>query len=398
MGELLDIRAYFGPCGIGYGHVGRCYPIAEELLKRDATILFSTYHEGLDYVKKLGLPFVKSPSIGFSVDFTGKIDLKRTSTQSATAIPKFLRQVNAEIENIKAFKPNVVISDSRLSSIVAAKILKIPTVLILNQFQPIVPKIKRFPNLTKIADGTVMALVGRGWSLSDRILIPDLPLPYTISSDNLRIPKPYMHSVRFIGMILPTKPSEINDGGRIREKFGIQHGEYLIFAPISGPTAERLHLIARLTSLFKELPNKYHVVMSLGEAKGESTPTREGNLTVIPWIIERFDYLKACDLVISRAGHGTIMQSISFGKPQILIPTPRHTEQNGNAHRTHELGVAEVIAQEELTSERLLSTIEEMLSCRDYSSNLRRIREANRLDGVENAIEEIIELLRKSLS
>jgi len=393
-----DLKAYFSPCGIGYGHVGRCHPIAERLLKEGAKILFSTYLEGVDYVKKLGFPFVESPPMSFSVDWTGKVDLKRTSTQGATAIPKFLRQVNAEIENLRAFSPDIVISDSRLSSIVAAKILKIPTLLLLNQFQPLVPKGERHLNLMKIADVTVLTLVGQGWSLSDRILIPDFPPPYTISLGNFRIPKRYERSIRFIGMILPAKPDGINGWRRVRKKLGVEKGEHLIFAPISGPGVEKRPLIEKLMKIFEELPREYHVVMSLGEVNGDSIPTKKRNLTIMPWIENRFDYLKACDLVISRAGHGTIMQSISFGKPQIIIPTPKHTEQNGNARRAHELGFAEVIAQDELTPERLLSTIEEMLTCGDYASNLRKIREKNRLDGVENAVEEIMELLVKKLS
>jgi len=396
--ELGGFRAYFSPCGIGYGHVGRCLPIAEELLRRGATVLFSTYREGLDYIKKLGLPFVESPSIGLSVDETGRVDLKRTSTQTFTAIPKFLIQVNAEIENMRSFKPDIVISDSRLSSVVAAKLLGVPTVLILNQFNPIIPRRRRFLNLSKIADSGVLALVGQGWSLSDIILIPDFPPPYTISLNNLKIPKRFENSVRFIGMILPTNPSEVKEARAMRTELDVEEGECLIFAPISGPREERRPLIARLTELFEELPREYHVVMSLGEVEGGSTPTRKGSLTIIPWITNRFDYLKACDLVVSRAGHGTIMQSIAFGKPQILIPTPGHTEQHFNAKRAQELGVAKVIDQEALTKKRLLQTIKKMSTNKDYSTNLERIGEANKIDGVQNAVEEIMRLLRKAAS
>jgi len=392
LGYLGGLKAYFSPCGIGYGHVGRCYPIAERLLKEGAKVLFSTYRDGVDYVKKLGLPFVKSPSIGFSVDWTGRVDFKRTSTQTFIAIPKFLIQVNAEIANLRAFRPDIVISDSRLSSIVAARFLDIPTIVILNQFNSIVPRRKRFFNVSRIADGGVLTLVGQGWGLSDLILVPDFPPPYTISLRNLRIPKRFAPYVKFIGTILTTKPSEANGWRRVRSELGLKKNEYLIFAPISGPREERLPLIAKLTRLFEDLPEKYHVVMSLGEVNGDSTPIRRGHLTVIPWITNRFDYLKACDLVISKAGHGTIMEAVSFGKPQILIPTLGHTEQYGNACRTRELGIAEAIDQDELTGEKLLSTIEEMLTQESYSANLRKIREENRLDGVANALGEIREL------
>jgi UDP:flavonoid glycosyltransferase YjiC (YdhE family) len=398
LGEFEYLRAYFSPCGIGLGHVGRCYPIAKELLREGATVLFSTYRDGVDYVKKLDLPLVKSPSIGFSVDLAGRVDFKRTSTQTFTAIPKFLIQVNAEIENIKTFKPDIVISDSRLSSIVAAKFLDIPTIVILNQFNSIIPRRKRFFNASRIADGGVLTLVGQGWGLSDLILVPDFPPPYTISLRNLRIPKRFESSVKFIGTILTKKPSEVNGWRKIRSELGLKKNEYLIFAPISGPREERLPLIAKLMRLFEELPEKYHVVMSLGEVNGDSTPIRRGHLTVLPWITNRFDYLKACDLVISKAGHGTIMEAISFEKPQILIPTLGHTEQYGNARRTRELGIAEAIDQEELIGEKLFMTIEKMLINQIYSVNLKKIREENSLDGVKNVVTEVKKLLGRSSS
>jgi len=31
-------------------------------------------------------------------------------------------------------------------------------------------------------------------------------------------------------------------------------------------------------------------------------------------------------MVVSRAGHGTVMKTIMLGKPMILIPIPDHTE------------------------------------------------------------------------
>jgi len=117
---------------------------------------------------------------------------------------------------------------------------------------------------------------------------------------------------------------------------------------------------------------------------------------MIPWIRNRFEYLKACDVVVSRAGHETIMQSICFGKPQILIPTQGHTEQYGNARRAKELGVAEAIHQRDLTLERLLSLVEGIMGDGSYIERLREINSSNSLgDGVENVVEAISELLHE---
>jgi UDP-N-acetylglucosamine:LPS N-acetylglucosamine transferase len=55
------------------------------------------------------------------------------------------------------------------------------------------------------------------------------------------------------------------------------------------------------------------------------------------------------------------MKAIMLGKPMILIPIPDHTEQSGNAKRTSKLGLAEIIPQRELTTERLLDATKRLL-------------------------------------
>lgn len=397
MDRFDGARIYFSPCGIGLGHVGRSYPIAEELRRRGADVVFSTYLEGLDYVRKLGFPVASSPPLSMATDATGRIDLRMSSvTQGVPAFPRFLHQMNVEIEYMKAYRPDVVVSDTRLSSVFAANLLGVPTVLMLNQFQPIVPRSRRNFKLSKIADGVLLTLIGRGWAASDLILIPDFPEPYTISLESLRIPKPYRRLVRLVGSILPRKPWEVGDTGRVREEVGAQEGQRLIFAAISGPRQECIPLVSMLKPIFSAFPDDYRVVMSMGMPNGGSRPEIDGSLTVVPWVPNRFEYLKACDLVVSRAGHETIMQSICFGKPQILVPTPGHTEQYGNARRAKELGVAKAIHQHDLTRERLLTLAEEILEDDSYLERLHEINSKNNLgDGVENVVEAICGLMHR---
>ncbi|KON30754.1 hypothetical protein AC482_03095 [miscellaneous Crenarchaeota group-15 archaeon DG-45] len=388
-------RIYFGPCGIGLGHVNRCQALAEELMRRGAEVLFSTYLEGLDYVRKLGLPVVASPPLSMATDRDGGIDLRRSYvTGGLPAIPRFLRQVNVEMGFMRGFRPDVVVSDTRLSSVFAADLLGIPSAVILNQFGPIVPRSRHNFRLSKIADGVMMTLIGRGWATGDLILIPDFAEPYTISLESLRIPRPYRRRVRLVGSILPKKPWEVSDGGRVREEAGVGEGQRLIYAAISGPREERLPLISQLRPIFESFPDGYRVVMSMGMPDGGSEPVSRGALTVIPWVRDRFEYLKACDLVVSRAGHETVMQSICYGKPMVLVPPPGHTEQYGNARRARELGVAEAVHQWELSREGLLGLVEGVLGDGGYAERLREINASDRLgDGVENMAKAVGELL-----
>ncbi|MDP7443283.1 MAG: glycosyltransferase family protein, partial [Candidatus Bathyarchaeota archaeon] len=196
-------RVYIGPCGIGLGHVGRTIPVAMELKRRGAEVMFSTYLEAVEFVRRQGFPVVKSPAISLVSDSTGRIDLKATVLkQGVFALTTLMKQIKAEMEYIKSFRPNIVVSDSRLSTLAAGKLLGIPVVLIINQFRLMIPASQLNQNITKIVDGGIMTMLSGGWGSSDVIIIPDFPRPYTICLDSLRIPQLYKDRVKIGGFIL----------------------------------------------------------------------------------------------------------------------------------------------------------------------------------------------------
>lgn len=69
--------------------------------------------------------------------------------------------------------------------------------------------------------------------------------------------------------------------------------------------------------------------------------------------------LPATRLVVSHAGHGIVMKSLSYGVPMVLVPLGR--DQPGVAARAAAAGVAEVIAPAERSPERISSAIRRVL-------------------------------------
>ena len=396
MDSFRGARIYFSPCGIGLGHASRNIPIARELRRRGAQIIFSTYLEGIDYTKKQGFRVVPAPPISMSNDSSGSIDLKLSSVnQGIRAFPTFMRQVNAEIRYMKAFNPDAVVSDSRLSSIFAAKLLGIPILLILNQFTPLIPRERDMFMLSKVADGVIMTLIGRGWGYADKILIPDFPTPNTLSIDCLRIPGPYQRKVELIGAILPKRQEEAREAREVRSELGVAEDQKLIYAGISGPRAERAPLLKILGPIFESFPDEYMVMMSMGNPNGDSSPVRKGSLVTVSWVKEKFDLLNACDLVVSRGGHETMMQSICYGKPAVIIPVPNHPEQYGNARRAQEMGVAHAIHQRNIDRDMLLLLVEEMLGDDSFKARLSRLNSERISDGVDRSIEALAGIMRR---
>jgi UDP-N-acetylglucosamine--N-acetylmuramyl-(pentapeptide) pyrophosphoryl-undecaprenol N-acetylglucosamine transferase len=389
------MRVYFAPCGIGLGHVGRCIPIARKL--KNAEMMFSTYREGVNYVKQEGFPLIKAPPIGFQVKPDGSVDFRQTVVNPGPFFASFtlLKQVNSEVKTIQHFKPDVIVSDSRISPLVAGRMLGIPRICILNEFQLITPRRSHYLRLARLVDSIALAIVGKMWTSGNTVLIPDFPQPYTICEGNLNIPKSFRKNVKLIGPILPKRPDELLTKEELRRKLKLPLDRPVIFAPISGPTLEKAFVTGILRRILLEFPEEYEVVVSYGYPSADSKPMRHGNVTIYKWILNRFEYLKACDLVIGRAGHGTITQCMCYGKPVILVPTPNHTEQLTNARQAQNLGVAQIVLQEWLTKEKLLEKVRRGLQ-EETAERLAQIqKEALKHNGLENAVRTVVELAEK---
>jgi UDP-N-acetylglucosamine--N-acetylmuramyl-(pentapeptide) pyrophosphoryl-undecaprenol N-acetylglucosamine transferase len=370
----LPLRVYVAPCGIGLGHITRCEPIADALVSRGAEVVYSTYSDGLDYARRRGLPTLPTVSIGFKVKEDGTIDFKMTAARSgfSLGVRRFINQLLAEIRNIKRFKPDVVLSDSRVSSLIAGRLMGVPVALILNQFRveivkkpsakKITPVERLFFLIANIFWLFFRTLLGGIWARSNLVLIPDFPAPRTISASNLAIPKRYKRKVKLIGPIVSDESKRRSSGSPLNRPLFFASRKPLIYAAVSGPKTERTVLAELLLESLRRFPSEYEVVVSRGEPNGSSTPVRDRNLTVYDWIEDQYEVLEASSVVVSRAGHGTIMKTIMLGKPMILIPIPDHTEQYGNAKRASTLGLAEVVPQREVTTERLLDATKRLLN------------------------------------
>jgi uncharacterized protein (TIGR00661 family) len=90
------------------------------------------------------------------------------------------------------------------------------------------------------------------------------------------------------------------------------------------------------------------------------------------------EMLQTCDMVISRAGHSTILKAMITGKPLLIIPTPFQTEQMANADSARSLGIAVVLEQERLSKESLLADINLIINNPRYTRNAGQIRKRTR--------------------
>lgn len=378
------VRVLLAPNGLGLGHVKRVEVIDDELRKAGCLTVYSTYLNAFQYCKAMGLPAVESIPIAYGVGYDGSVDYKATLTSNGLSMGfrRFLQQVAMEIRVIKAFKPDVILSDSRASSIIAGKLLGKPVVLLINQLKvrmvnpkgqganPFDRLILKAAYLLWIVLSQILEWI---WSQASLILIPDFPNPYTICKMSLEIPKGCVGKVRFIGPLLKYRPEDLEEAEELRRKHRLTGPSPIIYAAISGPTVEKRSLLKILQPTLISLSDVYQVALTMGEPdvahqavawKAGSPEAKLGKLTVYPWVDEKThcELLKACDVVLCRAGHGIIMKAMVYGKPMILIPIPNHTEQWSNAAACARMGYGVILSQRDLRPETLMKAVEHALT------------------------------------
>jgi len=397
------MRVYFAPCGVGLGHVSRCEPVIRALLASGSEVAVSTYSDGLDYAKRKGFRIMQTVPIGFRVKPDGTVDFKMTAARSGLSlgVRTVIRQTLREIRNLRSFRPEVVVSDSRATPLIAARLLGIPSILILNQYRinivrrPSIHRLTVFDSIFFIIANLlwifVRTLIGKIWALAKVIVIPDIPPPYTISIGNLSIPRRYQSKVKLVGPMVTMRADDLPSQEELKRRLGFQSGRPLIYAAISGPRVERTYLADKLVRILSGFPDDYQVVLSRANPDGGVTPTMIGRVVVYDWIENEFQFMKACDLVVSRAGHGTIMKALALAKPMILIPIPDHTEQYGNAQRAAAIGVARVLPQESLSAETLLTEVKTALNPGHYA---KRATDVSRQMAKFDALRSVQEFLR----
>lgn len=97
------------------------------------------------------------------------------------------------------YKPDIIVSDSRLSSLITAKFFGIPSVVILNQVKLLLsPRLREF-TIARLFEKMTGEILGIMWITADKILVPDLPPPYTIASHNIWDTSSVVAKLEYVG-------------------------------------------------------------------------------------------------------------------------------------------------------------------------------------------------------
>jgi UDP:flavonoid glycosyltransferase YjiC (YdhE family) len=299
----------------------------------------------------------------------------------------FLKQVSFEAGSIAKFGPRVTVSDSRLSAVLAARSKSCPVITMLNQFKVnLPPRFRRdaFGRLYERIAGDVLGLM---WSLSEQVLLTDLPPPYTIGEANVA-GTDLSNVVRYVGFTSPSMEVSQDRLQKAREVLG-SDGRPLVFFQISGPEATKKRFIDTVLKSAGTLSSRYKTVVSMGYLGGSGEPRRLADGTLLyEWCPIKDELFALSDVLVTRSGHRTIGQCIDAGKPAVLVPIRNHSEQLGNADKFQRLGLGITVPPQALDAERLADSIDSCIRDPKYRKNVEAVGLiSKKYNGIEKCTE-----------
>jgi UDP:flavonoid glycosyltransferase YjiC (YdhE family) len=104
---------------------------------------------------------------------------------------------------------------------------------------------------------------------------------------------------------------------------------------------------------------RLRVVLTLGQ---DHDPAELGSVPAnvrVERTVSHAAVLEGAALLVSHAGHGSVMKALWYGRPMVLVPWGR--DQPGVAARAAALGVAKVVHPEDATAEALSAAIDTIL-------------------------------------
>jgi len=353
--------------GGGFGHVGRCLALAEELARRGWEVAFVLGGPHADRVAAAGWPVFRPPPLPLSAYLRRRLeaalgrfrpspvylffsDLNFQALRDGFHTSQIVQQqVEWELDVVNRFRPDVLISDVWLLTSIVGRLVGLPVVQIIRSAaHPACPRLvwwRDFPSQVRSPDvSLVFNPALEQWGLPPIRRVEDL-----LDGDLLLVPSipeldplpPGVERTRYVGLLVrPDRGSE-----RVPDWLeALPRDRPVVYVTVGGGSdaVRGLNLLPLWEATFAG--TGWEVVVSTG---GRSVPRRwrrRGNLRAFPWVPGAAMVARA-DAVLFHGGYGTMMETVRAGVPSVVLPF--HTEQESNGRRLQQSGAAQVLAPED---------------------------------------------------
>lgn len=165
---------------------------------------------------------------------------------------------------------------------------------------------------------------------------------------------------------------------------------------ITGGSQGAKNINDKIRSEIYDILREFYVIHLTGKNNIDKSLLNLANYKQIEFTNDMGTILACADIVVSRAGSNTIFELASLKKPMLLIPLPKGNsrgDQVDNAKYFNELGYANFVTEEQLSSLRILPFIKQTL---DESDKLiDNLNKSKIKSGNKKIIEVILKNVRK---
>ncbi len=329
-------RILYGVLNWGLSHATRSKVVIENFLHAGYSPVIASDGLALDYLRS------EFPSLEFRELRSYQIRYNSSNFQLPSILASLpamamaaMAEKKAAQQMIEELAPVGVVSDNRLGFYHP----KVPSVFITNQLNP------EASFLSKPA-AWAHRLYYRKF---DEVWVHDTPE----ASITGKLNQSNYSRLKFMGVHSALKPKQ-----------GLEKNILIV---LSGPEPQRSILEERLLKQIVDVRRDFVLVRG---TKKEFLGNYPSNLKVFDFIgAEQMQVLMAeAELVISRSGHGSLIDYYCLGKKALLIPTPGQTEQEYLARYHRDKGLLYAVKQNKLDLKR---DLELALSCPGFPGKIK---------------------------
>jgi MGT family glycosyltransferase len=203
------------------------------------------------------------------------------------------------------------------------------------------------------------------WARADRTLVATTPL---LDGDGEHVAD--LPRLRYVGPLLEREDADEQAGVAVRSS-----GDPLVLVSFSTTFMEQEEALSRTIGALRMLPVR--AIVTTGPAVRPAALPAARNVTVRRWV-PHAAVLRETALVITHAGHSTVVKALAYGVPLLCIPLGR--DQRFIAERVESLG-AGVSVPADAAPDRLASAITLLLREASYREAAQRVASAIRAEG-----------------
>lgn len=319
------MKITFFASGEGYGHVGRCLAVAEELASRGNEVQLCTYGTAAKKASQEGWRVTPVPEEVKYVEEGGKLYFFRSALASWDTPINLLKSSLSAAAQAKG--SDVLVVDNYMGGIYAGSANKLPTFSHFNCAHPASGFVDTSGarSLFGMARRAQVTLYDK----FTRTLVVDYAPPDTVTKYNV---EGYLSDPLYTGPLVRRKPSSLPSAAKLRKE--LELGKFILVA--RGGYAAMSDINPALDRIAGELGVEM-VVLDPAKEKYD-------NLKLMGFEPELyFKLLKSCEMVLTHGGHTTLMECCAYGKPTALLISDDHGERLRNGRGMEELRIGKIL-------------------------------------------------------